>query len=118
MSEFKVCTCCKEIKSVSEFWKHKKTKDGLREQCCHCKKRDWHLKNRDKYNEYSKNYKLKNKEKVNLYQRLQTNKITDSYIVNGLGLKNAPQELIEAKRIQILIHRKLKNENTKHKTIA
>ncbi len=42
--ESKKCTKCKEEKSLDKFYKRKKSKDGLMEQCISCKK------------EYDKNY--------------------------------------------------------------
>ena len=79
----KICSKCKEEKSVSEFLKHKITKDGLRSQCNFClkqynqkrysenpekikaQKRKWNFKNP----EYGKNYKFKNKDKIKQHRK-------------------------------------------------
>ena len=61
----KECKKCKEIKSLAEFYKDKRHKDGLMSWCKGC------------HNEVSKIYKLNNKEKYSEYQK-EYMKRTDS----------------------------------------
>jgi hypothetical protein len=93
----KYCTCCKETKDVSEFYKSKSTKSGLHQYCKPCTKlkikavpnykekrkaylksvpdkclaycRKWQNKNKDKILEYRKKYYAKNVEKTRKYQK-------------------------------------------------
>lgn len=53
----KICSKCKEKKDISEFWKHKRSKDGL---YCWCKKC---------WKEYGKKYYQKNKERISKHSR-------------------------------------------------
>ena len=83
MDKEKLCTKCKEIKSISEYGKHKLGKDGLRSTCKKChneegklwrhssgkdklakNKKAWGIKNQARIRETSKQWKEKNKEKV------------------------------------------------------
>ena len=74
----KVCTKCKETKSLGEFHKDEKSKDGRRSSCKECTKaycqanrekrieytRKWYQRNKDHVAEYDKKYKQENREKV------------------------------------------------------
>lgn len=53
----KVCSKCRTIKPVSEFFKNKNTKDGLQAWCGKC------------MNKYYKNYYQKNKERLRKYYK-------------------------------------------------
>jgi len=54
----KKCPKCKELKEVSEFYKSKSTKDGLRTWCKVCNaKYNQEYKKSDKWKEYNRNYK-------------------------------------------------------------
>ena len=56
MNDMKTCSCCKIEKSVSLFYKHKRTKDGYEGKCKSC------------HDEYTKSYYDKNKEKIVKYR--------------------------------------------------
>ena len=58
--ETKQCTKCKEVKPVSEFYKDKAKKDGLRPQCKECKKKHYQ-ENKDKISEWCKKHYQENK---------------------------------------------------------
>jgi hypothetical protein len=82
MQQSKACTKCKEIKSLSNFGKHKAGKDGLRARCKPCEgddhrayrkvnrdkvraaKRAWDKKNKDKKAAWDKSYAERNKDKI------------------------------------------------------
>jgi len=55
---FKICSKCKEIKSLSEFCSDKKNRDGLQSQCKTCKISSV-IKSRKKYYNNYKNYDKK-----------------------------------------------------------
>lgn len=64
----KHCNTCNQTKQTSEFSKRKASPDGLSAKCKQCDsaaKRQWREKNKDKYQEYNKEYHQRNKEKVN-----------------------------------------------------
>jgi hypothetical protein len=52
MKQFKICSKCKKLLSISEFNKNKKYIDGLTSYCKNCMK------------EYGKIYRFENKEKI------------------------------------------------------
>lgn len=63
----KVCSRCKEEKSISEFSKDRNRKDGHNYQCADCAKkraRKYREENREKVREYDRKYREKNREKV------------------------------------------------------
>ena len=72
----KFCKCCNEIKEVKEFNKNIIAKDRLQSYCRQCqkeKKKTWEKENRNKRNEYKRNYNLVEKKKSsNLRSRLYT----------------------------------------------
>lgn len=83
----KTCKDCGKPKSLSEFWKHKSTKDRLSTYCkdCHGKRnakwivdhkehhlklqKDWYLKNRECHLNNTKNWSAQNLSKKASYRR-------------------------------------------------
>ena len=64
----KVCTKCKEIKLVSEFYKDRSVKSGLGSWCKKCgynASRKWRKRNPNKVLVYSKRYNKTTKGKIN-----------------------------------------------------
>lgn len=75
----KVCSKCKEMKPLDQYWKNKKNKDGYRCSCKSCMKeyavvnkdriakrqKKHYQKNKEKYAEYQKQYTEQNREKIN-----------------------------------------------------
>ena len=64
----KVCTKCKELKSLSCFTTAAKNKDGLHcwcKECVNTYRRD----NKDKYRETKQQYAIENKEKITAYEK-------------------------------------------------
>jgi len=59
----KICSKCKEKKELSEFYKHKTLKYGVRSECIQCTK-EYNKSRREKRKEYEKEYNLKNKDKI------------------------------------------------------
>jgi len=67
----KVCTKCQSEKSLDNFHKDKKAKDGHVSECKDCvkqKSRLWYLRNKDLALDKARIYASKNPEKVKLYQ--------------------------------------------------
>ena len=68
----KQCTKCKKEKNYSEFFKDKRTKDGLYSACkgCHYdSQKSWRERNRNNSNEYLKKWQKSNREKINQNHR-------------------------------------------------
>jgi len=161
----KKCSKCGEVKAVSEFYKDKYSKDGVRSSCKECKKQYYkannekilgqkkqHYKaNKKKIKKYNKQYQQANKEKIKehrkqyyqankeqikeynkqyyqanneqiieqkkQYDQDNINKLGDTYIkdiirkqTNGmLKASDMPEELIELKRNNIILKRKIKD---------
>lgn len=67
MEKTKTCSKCKEAKSVLEYHKNNRTKDGLRSQCKLCSKQyylQWIKNNKKHKADYDKKYRLYNQEAV------------------------------------------------------
>lgn len=94
MTELKKCTKCSLLKPLSDFYKNRKSKDGLRSNCIQCgnqykllhinkvkeqikiynqkrkkQKKEWSDKNKDKVNESRKKWLLNNKKTRLEYQK-------------------------------------------------
>lgn len=133
----KCCTKCKEVVSTQKFnrqsYKVKKNETALKPYCKKCEgkiQRTWRKKTG--YNTVLTNrYRKKYPEKVNIYARQQEAKhkqnLTDIYITTALVksfrkkevvFKKAeiPQELIDLKRKELTLKRKIENGNKKTNT--
>jgi len=66
--EYKRCSKCKEIKSVNEFFKDKRSKNGYQSHCKKCLK-EYYKNNVDKRKLYWKEYCKNNIEKIKKYHR-------------------------------------------------
>lgn len=64
----KECSCCHEIKSVSEFNKAKRELDGLQLKCKECLK-EYYQKNKERIKEYYQEYRQENKESIKEYRQ-------------------------------------------------
>jgi len=72
----KKCNKCNEIKVIIDFHKHKQTKDGHRNECKTCRIIETKLnyeKNKNRYNEQSKNWNKNNPEKRKLILKKHEN---------------------------------------------
>ena len=68
----KSCGKCKIIKDISEYHKHSKNKDGLREnckECCKLYRKQYIENNREKVLKSKKDYRLNNKESIRIAKR-------------------------------------------------
>ena len=68
----KICSRCGQLKPLSEFWKKKDCKYGLRPSCKICKKaelRKWRAAHPDQTRESQKRWRLKNLDKAREFQR-------------------------------------------------
>jgi len=68
--ETKLCICCGIVKNFSEFHKNKTKKDGLQDHCKDCRKIN-SLKNKEKRQEYRKEWYQNNIEKVKSLENLR-----------------------------------------------
>ena len=64
----KICTKCKELKALDQFYKNKRSNDGVVSSCRQCHKK-WREENRDKIHNYSIKYYQENKEERIEYSR-------------------------------------------------
>jgi hypothetical protein len=120
----KKCTKCLEVKAFSEFHKAKQYKDGLVYNCKDCAKQRvsiWQKNNPEKcYKKYinyvnkTPKYRETKKKKIQEYKKKERENLDDRYIKetlmqnNNLKASDIPQEMIEVKRMQLMIRRQLK----------
>lgn len=109
----KFCNKCQQNKLLNNFYKDKRSKDGLQSKCIACdlkyrqdnaekikkRKREYNAKNSEKYKPYFKNYREKNKEKITMVQK-------DYRLKNAEKIKKQRHEYKE-------MHRKELSEKTK-----
>ena len=110
--ETKKCNKCGEVKLFSEFYKHKKLKDGLSTQCkcCENKVKKEYCK---KHHKEIKEYRKKNQEKHKIYKKeckalLKSWYIKDNLIKDGWRKEDITEEIIEAQRNIIKTKRLIK----------
>jgi hypothetical protein len=126
--EMKACSKCKVVKSLAEFGKKERNKDGLQSNCkacaaaCNAKYRANNKEQIAAYNANNKEliaarmakYRANNKElmaaRMVKYYATAISTLSSAYVRSLINLRGMeiPQELIELKRIQILIKRELK----------
>lgn len=78
----KKCSDCLHIKKLSEFYKHKRYKDGYRNQCINCHSNRWKTYYNNCYNEILKEkvktdiiYKIKQNQKSYIHLQLKNSKL-------------------------------------------
>jgi hypothetical protein len=128
----KVCSKCYIAKVLDDFFKKSSAKDGRSSTCKKCHKviqAKYYKENKEKVALHGAKYYEKNKEKIAI-SRAKYNKenkekklalrrkykikaidtLNDCYVKEKLRIKgiDIPQELIELKRIQLLIKRELR----------
>ena len=77
-------------------------------------RRRWRVENHEKATEQSRRWRAENLERFreiarNNYRRSVV-RLSDAYVKRVLNVTNPPQELIELKRLQLQIHRELKQQ--------
>jgi len=99
----KKCSKCGVEKELSEFYKNKKSNNGIYSICkkCECKKsKDYYQNNKEKLKEnmkeYSKEYRENNKEKINEYCRKRREK--DPLFKMISNLRNRTRQAFKAKK--------------------
>ena len=107
----KTCTSCGKEKPLSDYPRKGGTK--LRGYCKEC----YRAKKRDKYAANVSGYGDKKRAKRRARKKKECNELMENYIMKLIfsrsTLKEIPKELIECKRLQIMIKRELKKEMTK-----
>lgn len=133
--EGKNCTKCGEWKALTDYSKRRSAPDGLRCDCKTCAsarqrayiaedagRREakyaetaaWHRNNRERLRAYRRRRYAEDPSGVKATRARQRDKLTDAYVAAALEcpVSALTPELIEAKRIQLQIHRYLKeNDN-------
>ncbi len=112
MTDHKCCYVCKALKPLEEFYKN--GSEGFARIC-----RDCQINRRSRLREYGRKKYAANRENILLRFRERDRKISESLsnayikkmITKGTSLKyrDVPQDLIEAWRLKIKLHRELKN---------
>jgi hypothetical protein len=131
--ETKICCRCKLDKELSEFSKHKKSKDGLRYECnvCHSldskkyyneniekslkRSKDNHLKSIKKDNERSRLWNKNNSEKLSELRKLNINKKRDydkKYQIINKEKKAIYQKIYREKNREKINQRELNRKKT------
>ena len=129
----KVCPICKISKSIDEYhtyYSKERKKHRIGNYCKPCSKieanrraKGYYQRNKERIKKYTKEYRAKeeNKEKLSAISRKfkikYREELQDCYIRDRLNQDNkiptsvslAPPEIVEAKRLQIKIKRKLKS---------
>lgn len=103
----KVCPDCKEVKSEDEFYKSKKTIDGLYRICKSCKSLDY-LKYREKDLLNKKRYREENKEAVAESKKKSVAKKRDHYL-------QVKRDYYQENKVEILKEMQLYRDNNKEK---
>ena len=114
------CYKCKEIKSLSEFYKRKSKKNGYCGRCKKCDnilKNDWVKRNPEKRRSYERKRTprmAKKKIRDRIRNRKYRKELSDQYICylirvscKGLISKDIPDEMIELHRLNLKIKRQL-----------
>ena len=96
----RVCSKCKVDKTFDSFGKDASKKQGIRSQCNICNK------------EAAKAWREANPERVKAKSKAYVNRLTDAYVAGLLAINRdqCPQELIELKRINVLITREIRKQ--------
>lgn len=100
--ETKKCSTCGEVKSINEFYKRKRRKDGLSSQCKCCEnkvKKEYRKNHHKEIKEYRKKYQEKHK----IYKKecralLKSWYIKDKLILLGWRKEDITEEIIEEHR--------------------
>lgn len=89
INQHKLCSRCKTPKYLSLFYICKRNKDGFRNECIDCKKKEKIL-NLDRYKEYYKEYYIKNKDTIRtrLKKYYKDNRVAILYSVKEYQEKN------------------------------
>jgi hypothetical protein len=77
MTEQKICSKCSILKPFTDFYKNKKSKDGLRSNCIKCGN-EYKLSNENKIKEQIKEYNKKRKEQKKEWAIKNKNKVNES----------------------------------------
>lgn len=106
----KNCRVCNEFKTLNNFYKHNRTKDGLENQCKGCKRgyssnyhsenkkarHDYHKIHYEKYN-YQKEYNLISRKKINKYRVKQYH--SNKQVKLRLNISNRIREVLHTNNI-------------------
>jgi 5-methylcytosine-specific restriction endonuclease McrA len=122
----KVCTKCDQVLSLESFRKNRSRKDGLSDWCKTClaevnrayylrdvegnrqKRREYHVRNRDKTLAAFKRYRKQNPEKIKAQNRTK-------YLANSESIKDRARSWLQQnKRRAYLKHRLYKEQHREH----
>ena len=101
-----------KIASIHKIY-YENNKEKINAKC-----KIYYENNKEKMTSKCKIYRENNKEKINAIHKISRENLSDSYVKelltvkSGLSCKDIPHELIEIKRVQLLIERHIKNQTT------
>jgi hypothetical protein len=116
MEKTKICTGCKEEKTLDNFYNHKTAKHKKNSKCKKCKNKiSLEYSKTDKHKQYIREYDKINRERKNDYTnkwlKKTSKELSDFYIerqiqkIVKIPRELIPKELIELKRIQLKTYR-------------
>ena len=97
----KICSRCKIEKTLSEFGKDKKTKDGLNYWCKECCK-VYRVDNKERKYTYDKQYRMDNQKKLSIWSKEYYQNYRKEYLLQksyGITLMDFNQMLINQNNI-------------------
>jgi 5-methylcytosine-specific restriction endonuclease McrA len=107
----KICSKCKESKTLDQFYKSKTGKYGVKSKCKECSNkivREYRNNNRDKMSKYNKEYYNNNKNRLIKYQKEYRNNNRDK-------IAKYQKEYYDNNRDKIAKYHKEYNDNNKDK---
>ena len=116
LMETKKCHTCGEVKLFSEFYKHKRQKDGLASQCKCCKNKkhkEYYKKHLKEIKEHHKKYKKEHQKEHREHNKkgkalLKNWYVKEKLIQSGWEKEDITEEIIETKRNIIKTKRLIK----------
>ena len=115
----KRCPKCGQIKRLSEFYKHKRNKDGKTsfcKSCCNARSTRYRENNPEKVRASRKRYRENNPEKIKADLKKGRDELYPSYVKSlirnqtGLNKEQITPDMIELKRQNLKLKRLLKEK--------
>lgn len=112
----KVCSTCKVWKTVGEFYKRTRSKDGLSVKCKVCSKEydaKYYIEHQEEHHQKGIQYRIDNVDKLREYERVR-------YAEEGHRYKdlNYPQKFYENNKERILEREREPENSQRHKDLA
>ena len=99
----KTCTKCAEVKSINEFYRDRRGKNGISAHCKDCDKRSgkiYNTANKEKNSQYQKAYNVHNKEKISIKNKKQYAKNRETRLLYQAKYNEDNKEKIQLRKKQ------------------